>query len=85
MPKKKRTVDEQDKYVRDSLYRDLLEIEREFGDITFNVIDPDEKVTDFNSMVDAVEFIKNTGGMIQVIQEESGKLLYEAEIEIDWK
>ena len=85
MPKKKRTVDEQDKYIRDSLYRDLLEIEREFGDITFNVIDPDEKVTDFNSMVDAVEFIKNTGGMIQVIQEESGKLLYEAEIEIDWK
>jgi hypothetical protein len=82
MPKKNKK--DQHQYIKDNIYRDLLEMESEFGDIILVVIPPigDEKT--FSSMVDAVEFIKVGGGTIQVIKEETNVLIYEAIVEVDY-
>ena len=83
MPRKKNSDKHQQ--IRNNIYRDLLEMETQFGDIRLIIIPNDGDEKEFDEMVEAVEYIKQSGGIVQVIQKDSGRLLYEAEIEIAWK
>lgn len=75
---------EDHEYIKDNIYRDLLEFEKQFGEISLVVVYKNGKTKNFPNMVDAVESLKIDGGKIQVIKEDTNVLLYEAEVEVDY-